>query len=277
MFQPAIPLPGYGGWKFLQSTYNRQLENFADAPQVKNDRAYLEEKLSEPMAVEDFLNDRRLLRISLTAFDLGGEEWKRGYIGKVLEEVGDPESSFLTRLNNASYTEFAETFAPEEGQISISADTLAQLADQYETAAFKLAVGEVDNNMRLSLNYQTRIVDLVGSGANETTVLYRILGDVPVRTVLESALNLPSEMQKLDIEDQARMLKDRLGSALGIHDLTDLTKLDRIDRVLERFHVMETVNNGTIDPTTPGAAALTLLGNTLGSTASQNLFLSLLY
>jgi hypothetical protein len=100
MFQPVIPLTGNSGWKFLEATYDRQLESHSKSPQVRLDRDYLTEKFSEPVAVEDLLKDKRLLRVALTAFDLGGEEWKGGFIRKVLEEVVDPESSFLARLNN---------------------------------------------------------------------------------------------------------------------------------------------------------------------------------
>jgi hypothetical protein len=264
MYQPAIPVSGYSGWKFLQSTYSRQLENFADTATVKNDRDYLTSKLSEPISKEDFLDDRRLLRIAMTSFDLGGEEWKRGYIDKVLEEVNDPDSTFLARLNNTAYTAFAETFAPNEDEmISLSEAQLSVLADNYETAAFKLAVGEVDGNMRLSLNYQSRIADIVGTASSDNAILYRMLGDVPIRTVLEGALNLPSEFSKLDLDQQAGILKDKLSSQLGINDLQTLTDPARIDRMLERFHVMETVRNGTVDSLTPGATALTLLGVTI--------------
>ena len=277
MFQPAIPLPGYGGWQFLQSTYSRQLDSFSSSAQISNDRAYLTEKLSQPMSVEDFLDDRRLLRISLTANDLAGEEWKRGFIDKVLTEVQDPESTFLVRLNSAQYSRFAQTFAPSDGRISLSPDTVARLADQYETAAFQLAVGEVDNNMRLSLNYQSQIVELAGTGGTDDAIAFRILGSVPVRTVLESALNLPSEMRSLPIERQADMLQERLASTFGVRDLADLTSLDKIDDVLERFHTMESVRQGP-SATAPGATALALLGGSFGfgAGASQNLLLSLL-
>ena len=50
--------------------------------------------------------------------------------------------------------------------------------------------------MRLSLNYQDEINQLVTDGSTDQTVLYRLLGSVPVRTVLESALGLPTEMQQ---------------------------------------------------------------------------------
>ena len=119
-FQPVIPLTGNNGWKFLQSTYDRQLSSHANSPQIKADRAYFTEKLSEPLTKEQFLNDKRLLRVALTAFDLGGEEWKRGFIDKVLKEVSDPESTFLARLNNPKYTAFAQAFKPVNGVISLT-------------------------------------------------------------------------------------------------------------------------------------------------------------
>ena len=275
MFQPAIPLSGIGGWKFLQSTYAKQFETFSDTSSVKNDREYLEKKLSAPVAMEDFLSDKRLLRITLTAFDLGGEEWKGGFIRKVMEEAADPESTFLTRLNNPDYTRFSEAFPVKDGQISVTAEALAGLADNFESAAFRTAVGEVDDNMRLSLNYQSRIVDIAGSGASESAVLYRLLGNVPVRSVLESALGLPSEMSNLDIDQQAGILKDKLQSTLRVNDVSDLSSLEMIDKVINRFHAMEQIKQGA-STYSPAAAALTLLNAAqgIGDIASQNLFLS---
>ena len=277
MFQPAIPLSGYGGWKFLQSTYSNQLQGFADSASVKNDREYLTEKLSKPITLDAFMSDKRLLRVSMTAFDLGGEEWKGGFIRKVLEESADPESSFLRRLNNPDYTRFAETFAFRDGSLSLPADTLETLGDNFETAAFQVAVGDVDENMRLSLNYQSKIVDIAGTGGADETILYKLLGNVPVRKVLETALRLPSDMSKLDIDKQAGILKEKLQTTFGITNLSDLTSLDKIDQVLQRFHVMNSINDGP-SPLTPGYTALSLLSggsaSGFGTIASQNLFLS---
>ncbi|MGB3626157.1 MAG: DUF1217 domain-containing protein [Henriciella sp.] len=278
MYQPAIPLSGYGGWKLLQSTYTRQLEGFTDSSSVKNDRAYLTEKLSSPISLDDFMSDRRLLRVSLTAFDLGGEEWKGGFIRKVLEEASDPESTFLQRLNNSDYTLYSKTFAFQDGQLSLSAEQVEEIAGNFEAAAFRGAVGEVDNSMRLSLNYQSKIVEIAGTGSSEETSLYKILGNTPVRNVIGTALNLPADMSKLDIDRQADILKEKLESVMGISDVADLTSIDKVDKMLQRYHVMNTINDGP-SPTTPGYAALTLLGgggstSGFGALASQNLFLS---
>ena len=275
MYQPAIPLSGLAGWKFLQSTYSRQLDNFSDSASVKNDRAYMSEKLSKPISLDDFMADKRLLRVTMTAFDLGGEEWKGGFIRKVLEEAVTPDSTYLKRLNNPDYTRFAETFRFEDGTVSLDADKIALIGDKFETASFQVAVGEVDENMRLSLNYQQKIVDIAGTGGSDRAIAFRMLANVPVKTVLESALNLPSDMSKLDIDRQADILTDKLKSQFGVSKLADLASLDKIDAVIQRYQVMESINNGP-SAMTPGYAALTLLGGGqgFGSIASQNLFLS---
>ena len=275
MFQPAIPLSGYGGWKFLQTTYTRQIQTFTDSSEIRNDRDYLAAKLSQPITQEDFLDDQRLLRITMTAHDLEGEEWKRGFIDKVLSEVGDPESQFLARLNNPEYSSFADTFAPTNGLISLSAEDLSDLTEKFEAVAFRSAVGEVDNNMRLSLNYQSKITELIGDGSSDEAILFRLLGSVPVKTVLESALNLPVDIRKLPIERQADILQERLQDRFGITDLQDLTSPEMIDKVIQRFHAIEAINQGSSN-TSPGLIALAILNNSIGfgSGASQNLFLS---
>lgn len=277
MFQPAIPLSGYGGWKVLQATYDRQLEGFSKSPAINNDREYFLEKFSKPVELETFLSDKRLLRVSLTAFDLPGEEWKGGFIRKVVEEAADPESSFLERLNNTEYTNFSKAFQLVDGKIALTEEAAAQIADKYESAAFREAVGDVDNSMRLSLNFQEKIATIAGSSSSEQAKLYRMLGNVPVRTVLESALSLPSDFTKLDIDRQASILKQQLTSKIGISDLSQLAEPENVEKVIQRYHAMESINNGP-SPMTPGYAALTLLGggSGFGSQASENLFLSLI-
>lgn len=276
-YQPVIPLTGYNGWKFLESTLDKQIENYSDSASVKNDRDYFEQKMSSPITMEDFLSDTRLLRISLTAFDLGGEEWKGGFIRHVMEERADPDSTFLKRLNNTAYTNFADTFALEDGKVSLSADTIATLGDQFELASFRSAVGDVDNNMKLSLNFQAKIGELVRAESSETANLYRLLGDVPVRTVLETALNLPGDFNSLDLDLQAKILKERMLSVFSISSVSDITKPEVVDKAIQRFHTMDMIESGQ-SSLSSGSVALTLLNNAagFGATASQNLFLSIL-
>lgn len=274
MYQPVVPLSGNGGWQFLQSTYDRQLQSLSNSPQVKADRSYLIEKFSEPVTSEAFLNDKRLLRVALTAFDLGGEEWKRGFIDKVLKEAADPESTFLARLNNPKYTAFANAFKPVNGKISVAPEQLDKIAAEFNKSTFEAAVGNVDDSMRLALNFESDIAGLVGKSSSEEAILYRLLGDVPVRTVLETSLNLPTDIRKLPIEKQADLLKTGL-QKLGINDVKDIADPAQVDRLIKRFHAIQTVNSGNASYS-PAANALTLLngGVGLGGQGGINLLLS---
>jgi hypothetical protein len=268
-------LSGYGGWKLLQATYDRQLQIHSESGQVKADRAYLKAKLAEPITKEAFLDDKRLMRVALTAFDLGGEEWKRGFIDKVLKEAADPESTFLPRLNNPKYSAFAAAFAPVNDVITISPEVLQKIADDFDSSSFESAVGQVDDSMRLALNYQSDIQSLIGSGSSDKAILYRLLGSVPVRTVLETATGLPTSIRKLPIETQAGMLKEALQKRFGISDLQALASSGQVEKVIGSYHSIRSISEGP-SGFSPASNALTLLngGAGLGGQGGINLLLS---
>ncbi|MEM9670133.1 MAG: DUF1217 domain-containing protein [Pseudomonadota bacterium] len=272
VFVPAIPFSGVAGFNFLQATYDRQLDTFSNSPQIRNDVEYAQGRLAEPISVDDFISDRRLLRVTLTAFGLAGEETKGGFVRRVFESASDPDDNFLQRINNPDYVRFSEAIGERDGQISLSADAVTEILQNFEIQSFEAAVGNVDVDQRISLNYQSDISELVTDGASDEAVLFRLLGNVPVRELLETALGLPESIRQLDIDQQADILDTRLRSTLGISDLQELAEPENVDRVIQRFLAIQGINNGP-SPFTPGAVALTLLTG-VGSSGSQNLFLS---
>lgn len=273
VFVPALPLTGVSGHRLLQATYDQQLGAFADSSSVQNDRAYLEENLSEPVAVEDFLSDRRLLRITLTSFGLAGEESKAGLVRRVLESVADPDDSLLERLNDSNYEAFAAIFEPDaDGNISISAEAIADIGVEFEREAFEEAIGEVDVDQRLGLNYQSDIASLIGTDSSDEAILFRLLGNESTRTLLEGALGLPEELAALPIDRQAEELREQLISKIGVTELSELASPENVEKVIVRFHALQAIANGP-SATTPGSVALTLLSG-LNDDGIQSLFLS---
>ena len=269
-----IPLGGLGGLKFLQDTYDRQLDSFTRNPQHARDVEQVRAKLEQPMSLDDLLDDRQLLRVAMTAFGLDGEEWKRGFIEKALTEATDPESTFLRRLNNPAYTAFAEVFAPGNGTIALSPEQVGSVLRDYDKRSFELAVGDIDGDMRLSLNFQERIGGLVGGVASAEARMFRILGDVPIRTVLETALGLPSDVRKLPIEQQADIFSDKMNAVFGISDLSDLANPKQVQSVIERFHALGSLGTQSAGAGSASIALSLLTSPGLGARASQNLFLA---
>ena len=127
--------------------------------------------------------------------------------------------------------------------------------------------------MRLGLNFQTEIGELISASSSDEANLFRLLGSVPVRAVLESALNLPSDIGNLSVEKQAEIFDKKLQSTFGIQNVSELTDPDVINRIVTRFQAIESLN-GEISSSPRGATALTLLTG-VGRSASENMFLSL--
>jgi hypothetical protein len=132
--------------------------------------------------------------------------------------------------------------------------------------------------MRLALNFERAAGPIAGSSSSETTKWARLLGDVPLRTVIEGALGLPREFSQLDLDRQIDDLSARFSRAFG-GDVSTLADPETRDRVLRRYFAIEQAKQGP-NALTPGASALALLqsapafGAGLGPLASASLFQS---
>ena len=65
-----------------------------------------------------------------------------------------------------------------------------------------------------------------------------------MRTVLEQALNLPEDIRKLELEQQAKIFEDRLKSAFRISDVNDLTSPENVERVIQRYSAISQLSKG---------------------------------
>jgi uncharacterized protein DUF1217 len=258
MFLPTIPLNGYAGWKFLQTTLDRQQEAFNNNSSIKNDIAYFSDKLKDPISLDDFIADRRLLRITVSAFGLAGEENKGALVKRVLKEGVIDNEALVYRLNNPKYTALATAIPVIDGEIFINSEARQKMIANFQQESFNIAVGEVNNNMRLALNYSQEITDIVSRSKSDDAIWYSILGSTPVRTVLEGALSLPSEFRRLDVDRQADILKTRAASFLKISSPQDLLDPAVIEKAIQRFQITEQVKLGP-NLSTPGYAGVLLL------------------
>lgn len=160
---------------------------------------------------------------------------------------------------------------PEELALEFREDIIAR----YKSLDFERAVGQTDNDMRLALNFRREIAEIADAGENTTdaTLWFRIMGNQPLREVLTTALNLPSEVSALDVDRQQEIFADKASVVFGDDSPRVFADSEKIDDAIRRFFFTRQLSAGP-SPTTPGFGALTLLQSGLGAGASQNLFLS---
>jgi hypothetical protein len=268
-FQPSVPIGGLAGWRMLQRTFDRQSESFQNSAVLKRETDHFRAKISTVTTAAELVADRQLLKVALGAFGLE-EDLNKGYfIRKVLEEGTLAADSMANRLVDKRYAKFASAFAFDSPLGPRTARTAFpdEIINAYQTRSFEVAVGDSDENLRLALTFSREFAAVSTQTSDNNTAWYTMLGNPPVRKVIELALNLPKEFALVDIDRQVSTLKEKFRTKLGSDNLADLQTPERIQDIVDRFLVRSQVES-TGTKVSGQSVALSILqaGNTpLGS------------
>ena len=155
MYLPVVPLEGLAGWRFLQRTYDRQLEAFGASAPVERDATYFREKIAGVTSAAELVADRRLLSVALGAFGLQEDIANKYFIQKVLEEGTTNPDAFANRLSDKRYRELSAAFGfgPGEFRFNTLATFPNRIVEDFERNAFEVRVGEQSETMRIALDF----------------------------------------------------------------------------------------------------------------------------
>ena len=259
-FQPVLPLSGYSGWGFLKRTMARQQAVQQALPVQQRDEAYFRDRIGKADTAEKLVNDKRLLRIALTAFGLEGDVNSKAFIQKILEGGTLKEGSLANRLADKQYRKFAAAFG--YGDFSVPRTILSTFADeiltQFRSRSFETAVGEQNNSYRLAMNAEREIPELAAKSSSENAKWYSLLGNAPLREVMQTALGLPKSFASIDLDQQVGVLKTRTEAAFGSSDLAQFADPAKMEALTRRFLLRSDVQ-GQATAISPAATALLLL------------------
>jgi Protein of unknown function (DUF1217) len=259
-FQPVLPLTGYTGWGFLKRTMVRQQSVQQALPVQQRDEAYFRDKIGKADTAEKLVNDKRLLRVALTAFGLEGDVNSKAFIQKILEGGTLKEGSLANKLADKQYTKLAAAFG--YGDFSVPRTKISTFPDeilaQYRARSFETAVGDQNNTYRLAMNAEREIPALAAKATSENAKWYTVLGNAPLREVMQTALGLPKSFSSIDIDQQIGVLKKRTEAAFGSSDLTQFKDPAKMEALTRRF-LLQAEIQGQAAASSPAATALALL------------------
>jgi len=259
-FQPVLPLAGYTGWGFLKRTMARQQAVQQALPVQQRDEAYFRDRIGKADTAEKLVNDKRLLRIALTAFGLEGDVNSKAFIRKILEGGTLKEGSLANKLADKQYAKLSAAFG--YGDFSVPRTKISTFPDeilaQYRARSFETAVGEQNNAYRLAMNAEREIPALAAKTTSETAKWYTVLGSAPLREVLQTALGLPKSFSSIDIDQQVGVLKKRTEAAFGSSHRIQFKDPTKMEALTRRF-LLQTEMQGLAGASSPAATALTLL------------------
>jgi hypothetical protein len=274
-FAPVVPFGGLLGFRFVERTFDAQFEAFGKSPDIQREIDYFLENAGEATTAEALVADRRLLRVALGAFGLDDEVDKRAFIRKILDEGSLDPKSLANRLAEPAWAEFSRALGfGDLGGLLVFDSTRQDLAEQFRLRQFERAIGDVDVDIRLAVNFRREIREIaLGPDAGISGWL-KILGSQPLREVIEGAFNLPSGFSQIDLDRQLDEIEARSDRIFGGKSPAVFASDENIDDLLRRFLVSAQLKGG-ISSLAPGATALTLLqANSLGSGGRANLFAS---
>lgn len=274
-FAPVVPFGGLMGFRFVERTFDAQFEAFGKSPDIQREIDYFLENAGEATTAEALVDDRRLLRVALGAFGLDDEVDKRAFIRKILEEGSLDPKSLANRLAEPAWAEFSRALGfGDLGGLLVFETTRKDLAEQFRLRQFERAIGDVDVDIRLALNFRREIREIALDPDVGISGWFRILGSQPLRGVIEGAFNLPSGFSQIDLDRQRDEIEARSDRIFGGKSPAVFASDENIDGLLRRFLVSAQLKGG-ISSSAPGATALTLLrANSLGTGGSANLFAS---
>ncbi|MEM9317768.1 MAG: DUF1217 domain-containing protein [Pseudomonadota bacterium] len=264
-FQPVVPLSGMAGWAFLSKTLDAQTEAYSRAPINARDMEYFRENIGQVFTAEELVSDYRLLRVALGAYGLQEDLPNRAFVRTILADgTTDPEA-LSNRLADKRYSAFSEAFG--FGEVALPKTLETGFADtilaRFERQEFERAVGEQNNDMRLALNLQRELPEILSEGLENDNAWLTVMGNPPLRSAFETALGLPESFGLIDIDQQLETLKDRARSILGTDNLSEIATDDGIENVIQNYLGRAQIASVT-NIASPAAIAVTLLAPIAG-------------
>jgi hypothetical protein len=236
-FQPTLPLTGYAGWGFLKRTMQQQQAIQQAAPVQQRDEAYFRTRIGKIDTAAQLVSDKRLLRIALTAFGLEGDVNSKAFIQKILEGGTLKDGSLANKLADKQYQKFSAAFG--FGDFSVPRTKISTFPDeiltQFRARSFETAVGNQSNIYRLALNAEREIPIVAGRGTSENAKWFAILGNPPMREVVQTALGLPKSFATIDLDKQVSVLKSRAEAAFGAASVSQFSDPAKMEALVRRF------------------------------------------
>ncbi len=260
-FQPTLPLGGLAGWALLNRTKARQEAAFAAAPARQTEVSRFEQRFGSISSAKDLVQDRNVLGVVLGAFGLQDDIQNRAFIQRVIETGTEGRSALSNRLADKRYAALASSMAHlgPGGTGVPPQDLAAKLVANHQSRSFEVAVGDQNQSFRLALTAERELPALLNTFTSDRARWFGVLGNPPLRKVLETALGLPKEFAQLPLEKQAESLQTAASKRFGARSVEDLTKPAVLDRIIQRFLVMSEIQQGA----SSFSPALTLLSSAI--------------
>ncbi|MDE0809542.1 MAG: DUF1217 domain-containing protein [Alphaproteobacteria bacterium] len=230
-------------------------ERFLSRVDVKRDIDNFKNRVGKLEGVDDLVKDRRVLGVLLSAFGLESEINNPGKIKVIINSDPTDVNSFANRLNDPRFAALAAFVdAPNKDLINlVTARKQQEVIDKFLANEFQKNVGAQNPAVRDAFFFLNKI--------NDVNSTFGILGDLPLRSIVTSALRLPPQIAQQSVNKQASLIeakfdigRARLGGA------AESTSKNEQERLTDDIAALEIATAQVTAAETAIAAIKTQLG-----------------
>jgi hypothetical protein len=131
------------------------------------------------------------------------------------------------------------------------------IIEKFKDKQFELAVGNANNNLRLALSVSSGLEDILSTASSDNARWFSIMGNKPLREVVQTALGLPSQIATLDLEQQLTAFKERAEQIFGTDEVAGFADPDVQEKMIRLFLVLS--DSAASNATSSAQLALQLL------------------
>lgn len=217
-----------------ERTYETRQQAMLDSGAVRREVEYFIENIGNVSTGDELVDDSRLYRFVMVAFDLESQTFAKGLIRKLFEEgVRDTQDriALANRLTDQKFKTLAQAFAfAEVGDLNVkNPQFVAAVVERYTAVTLETRAGEENVAVRLGLYFDRRSPGLKS--------WYSVLADPALREVALTGLGFPPEVNSMNIDRLVQRLEERF-------DITDFADDDKRSRFIQRFTLQYDIRNG---------------------------------
>ncbi|WP_295558349.1 DUF1217 domain-containing protein [uncultured Hyphomicrobium sp.] len=121
-------------YRMYTADYAKSVQRTLSNAQVAREQTYYRENISKVTSVDDFLKDQRLYAYAMKAYGLEDMTYAKAFMRKVLESDVTDSDSFVRKLVDRRYLEFARAFNfNKDGSVSAGTAIIQDKSDLAET------------------------------------------------------------------------------------------------------------------------------------------------
>ncbi|OOY08071.1 DUF1217 domain-containing protein [Thioclava sp. F36-7] len=231
----------------IDRTQSKQLDQLAKEPQHARAISRFRENIADIHTAADLVDNYDAYSFIMKAFDLEDQMFGKAMMREILSSDSADKTSLVNKLTDPRFRKLYDALGfTNGGTANTNTSSTAwqdKIVDQYVSQQFINGEGEQNATVGSVLEFRQKL--------DGVKTWYSVLKDKDTAQFMRTALGIPNDVVKLDVERQKQIFEDKF-------DIAKLKDPKEVDNLISHFVAVSDANNFSTGGAA-GNAAVTLM------------------